>query len=284
MGKDVCGILGHPVSHSLSPQIFEFLAIRLKRPLLYRKLDVPPGRLRAFVGEALRRKDFRGWNVTIPHKVVVARFCSDLSDAARAMGSVNVVEFRGKRGPRGYNTDVIGIRETFREQKFKPRGREAVIYGAGGAAIAVGFVLGELGARRVVFEARTAARARRLALRLSRLFPRTCFEVGSTPRVAQDCGFDLYVNATPLGMKGFAKNELLPRDARKGALAFDLIYRPEKTSFLTAARRRGLRTVGGLDMLIWQAIGTWEIWFGPVRGRAELKAALVRRLRGMGRS
>jgi shikimate dehydrogenase len=267
-------VIGHPVSHSLSPDIFGFLAGRLKRSLIYRKLDILPEELSEITRKAQTTALFRGWNVTIPHKTALAGLCSDLSPAAKAMGAVNVVEFR-KRGARGHNTDVIGIRETLREQRFKARARGAVIYGAGGAALAVGYVLGELGAGRVVLQARNLAKARAAASRLGRIFRKTRYE--ATTKATGP--FDLYVNATPLGMQGFAENRLLARDARRGALAFDLIYRPEKTSFLASARRRGLRTVGGLDMLIWQAIGTWEVWFGPLRGKAPVKAALARHLR-----
>jgi shikimate dehydrogenase len=142
--------------------------------------------------------------------------------------------------------------------------------------------LGKLGARRVVIETRDSAKGRAVARRLGTMFQKTRFEAGAA-KGARSKGdvreFDLYVNATPLGMKGFGKNDLLSKTARKGALAFDLVYRPEKTSFLASARRRGLKTVGGLDMLIWQALGTWELWFGPIPGKARVKADLARYLR-----
>lgn len=269
-----CGVIGHPVDHSLSPDLFAFLADRLKRPLVYRRLDVLPEELSAFARTAEAGHLFRGWNVTIPHKTALAAYCRDLTPSAEAIGAVNVVEFTEK-GSLGHNTDVIGIRETMREQGFKPRGREAVIYGAGGAALAVGFVLGELGAKRVVIQGRTLHKAEEAAARLGKLFKKTHFD--SATEVTGE--FDLYVNATPLGMKGFPTNNLFPKDAKRKALAFDLIYRPEKTSFLAAARKRGLKAVGGLDMLIWQAIGTWEIWFGPVRSKARVKVALAKHLR-----
>ena len=81
----------------------------------------------------------------------------------------------------------------------------------------------------------------------------------------------LYVNSTPLGMAGFEKRSVLPKQVTPGAWAFDLIYRPEHTVFLKAAARLGLKTVGGLDMLIWQALATWEIWFGPLGSRARVR-------------
>jgi shikimate dehydrogenase len=267
-----CGVLGHPVSHSLSPDIFKFISRRLGREVEYFRLDVKPATLARFVADARRSGAFKGWNVTIPHKEKIARLCDELAPEARALGAVNVAEWRGKK-LRGFNTDVIGIRETLKESRF--RGREAVVYGSGGAALAVGYVLGELGLKRVIFQNRTLPRAKKAALRLGKIYPKTRFEA------SRDAGggFQLYVNATPLGMHGFPANHLLPEDAGPRALAFDLVYRPENTSFLEEARGLGLRQVGGLDMLVWQAIGTWEIWFGRVTRKHELKEALVRHLR-----
>jgi shikimate dehydrogenase len=269
----ICGVIGYPVSHSLSPEIFAFLASRLKRPLVYRRLPVMPEELPTFVKIAQLSQLFHGWNVTIPHKTELATYCDRLSPAAEAMGAVNVIAFRDGV-LQGHNTDVIGIRETLAERKFKAKGCSSVVYGAGGAAIAAGFALGEAGAARVVIQNRTEANARQVCARLSRIFRKTRFEATSN---AQG-DFDLYVNATPLGMEGFPPNALLPTRPKKGALAFDLIYKPARTSFLATAEDRGLKTLGGLDMLIWQAIGTWEIWFGPVKGKAGLKKALAKAL------
>jgi shikimate dehydrogenase len=113
---------------------------------------------------------------------------------------------------------------------------------------------------------------------LARAFPRTRF---LTNRASLAGAPGLYVNTTPLGMDGFAQKSLLPRDAQRGAWAFDVVYRPERTVFLEQARRQGLRPVGGLDMLIGQALGTYDLWFDPLSGtkRAALFSSLRRYLR-----
>jgi shikimate dehydrogenase len=206
----------------------------------------------------------------------MAGYCTELSPEAGAIGAVNVVQFLSEE-VRGHNTDVIGVRETLREQKFAMRGKRCLILGAGGAAAAVGYVLGEGGAGSVVFRNRDTAKARALAGALGKLFRRTEFVVGVGVEDGLD-DFDLYVNATPTGMKGFPVSLPVSMKKKRGALAFDLVYRPAKTAFLARAKRSGLASVGGLDMLIWQAIGTWEIWFGRVSSRNRLKSALKRHL------
>lgn len=279
----LAGVVGHPVSHSLSPQIFALLSKRIGTALDYRRVDLPPGSLDLAVDFNRATALFRGWNVTIPHKHAILAHLDHCSPEARALGAVNVVDFSRGRA-HGHNTDVMGIRATLAMQGWKPKGRSAVIYGAGGAAAAVGWVLGELKCPTVYLIARegcaSVARARALSRRLGKHFPRTRFlamtdrnEIPqSGPRRARSAFISpagpwhatagLYVNATPLGMQGYAATSPARAPLNPRALAFDLVYRPLITPFLRQAQRAGLTTVGGLDMLVAQAIGTWEIWFG----------------------
>ena len=183
----------------------------------------------------------------------------ELSPEAQGVGAVNVVHFRGSR-LRGHNTDVFGIKKTLEEQRYRVAGQSALLLGAGGAALAVAYALGQGRAREVFILNRSRGRALTLARRLTRLFPKTRFVVPG--RGAADfSSVSLYINATPLGMKGFPNETLLPTELNPDALAFDLVYRPEKTAFLKVASRKGLRTVGGLDMLIWKRLLPGNIWF-----------------------
>jgi shikimate dehydrogenase len=269
----LAAVIGHPVAHSLSPQIFAALCRSLGRQGLYRRLDLPPSELPLFFRAHAKRGLFTGWNVTIPHKEAMLRLVDKASPLARAVGAVNVVTF-GKDGAQGYNTDVYGIRQTLREQGCRVRGGRAVLYGAGGAARAVAAALGESGADEVWVVNRTAARARALCRRFRHLYPRTRF-VFAPSADAVPGEIRLAVNATSLGLKGRGSPALAPGVGSR-TLAFDLVYTERLTSFLSAAGRRGARTVNGLDMLIWQAIATWEIWFGRT-GRAEALKKNVRR-------
>jgi shikimate dehydrogenase len=252
----LAAVIGHPIAHSLSPDIFAFIARSLGLTLDYRRLDILPARLRETVRIFREHQLFVGWNVTIPHKVAMAKIVDERSAAADLLGAVNVVRFANGR-LLGDNTDVIGIETTFERHGIDVRRQRAVLYGAGGAATAVGYVLGKHHAAEVAIVNRTLAKARRVARRLGQAFPRTRFLVN--PPGSSEAA--LYVNTTPLGMQGFAQKSVLPPDAQRGAWAFDVVYRPEDTVFLQQARKRGLRPVGGLDMFIGQALGTYDLWF-----------------------
>jgi shikimate dehydrogenase len=269
-------VVGHPVSHSISPEIFRFLSRRLKKDLCYGRLDIAPEDFSAVVRSFKKSDFFLGWNVTIPHKETIAAAVDWLSPEARAIGAVNVVHF-SKGRLRGHNTDAFGIAQTLRENQVEVRGRTVVLFGAGGAARAMGYVLGSFGARQVFIANRSMARGRVLCHALTKAFRKTEFKAVSLTAVPDDAA--LYVNSTPLGMKGFTRQSLLPSRVKTPAVAFDLIYRPENTVFLQSARKQGLRTVGGLDMLLWQALRTWEIWLGPIPRRRYVKTALAKHLR-----
>lgn len=274
--RSLAAVIGHPIAHSISPDLFAFIARKTDRAIDYRRLDITPERLAATVRVFREQPLFVGWNVTIPHKTAIAKLVDERSEAAELLGAVNVVRFRDG-ALCGDNTDVIGVAMTFDRHGIDVRGRTAIVYGAGGAATAVGYVLGKRAAREVAIVNRTPAKARRIARRLGDAFPRTRFVVGERA----SAGASLYVNTTPLGMEGFSQRSLLPKDAQRGAWAFDVVYRPEKTVFLQQARKQGLRPVGGLDMLIGQALGTYDLWFTPLsRARRDaLFGALARYLR-----
>ncbi len=278
--KHAAGVLGHPVEHSISPRLFAFFTKRTGIVLDYRRFDVAPPRLRATL-DVLRDLDvLAGCNVTIPHKERAAALADHRSPAVELLGAANVVTF-ADGAMRADNTDVLGIALTFRRHAIDVRGRDVAVFGAGGAALAVGYVLGEQRARSVTFVNRTPARSRRVARRLQARFGGTAFAAGAV--APGDAA--LYVNATPLGMAGFPAISVLPAGARPGAVAFDLVYRPAQTAFLSDARQRGLRPVGGLDMLLGQAIATFRIWFGPRAARElETDAAFAALRRSVVRS
>src|SRR5262249_48928853 len=142
----------------------------------------------------------------------------------------------------------------------RARGKDALVFGAGGAARAAGWALGREGARRVRFSARTASRASRAARDLGRLFKRTRFSAGA-PQPAQ-----LWVNATPLGMKGFPDRTPAPKGLASPEVAVDLVY-GRRTAFQRDAARRGARVTDGAAMLAFQALRAWEFWEKPIGAR-----------------
>jgi shikimate dehydrogenase len=268
-------VIGHPIAHSLSPALFAEFARAAGIDFDYRAVDVHPDALETTLKRWENDPRFVGCNVTMPHKERVIPLLRSCSGAAQACAAVNVI--RRERGALvGENTDVAGIAATLAAAAFAPRGRSAVVFGAGGGARAVAAVLGEGGAARVWILARSLQRAQALAASAAARWPQTVF---TALELAADApAADAYVNATPLGQSGQPYRPLVPRGAPPGALAFDLVYRPARTPFLEEARARGLRTIGGFTMLLEQALATFEAWFAF---RPPLDAAARERLEAL---
>lgn len=259
-------LLGHPVSHSLSPTFQNVALGSAGLPLRYEALDVAPAELDTVL-DALIAANAAG-NVTIPHKERVAARCHRLSPLAERVGAVNT--FWVDRGTlSGDNTDVGGFLELLASTAPDiDRARPVAVAGAGGAAAAVMAALEREGFRDVRVRGRTAARAVALCDR----FPlaRPAHDTGALLR-----GAALVVNATPVGLDGQA----LPFDLdslEPDAVVIDLIARPDETALVRTARARGHRAADGLEMLVAQGALAFERWFGVAPDRAAMRRSLAR--------
>ncbi len=251
------GLFGRPVGHSSSPRLFAILGRLLKRPISYDAVEVNNGGFAAAVERACQA-GWRGANVTIPFKGDAARLAIRLTPEARLLGAVNTLRFG--RELTGHNTDAEGLRDALKRAGVKARGKEALIFGAGGAARAAAWALARDGARRVRFTARTAATAKKCVLDLAPSFPGTSFSWGG-PRNA-----DIWVNATPLGLKGYPDRSPAPTSLRAPEAAVDLVY-GKKTAFQRHAAALGANVFDGAAMLVFQALRGWEFWDKPLGGR-----------------
>lgn len=262
------GLFGYPVSHSRSPRLFARLGRLIKKPISYEAVAAAPGTLAAAVAAA-RDAGWRGANVTVPLKQEAAALASALTPAAKALGAVNVLRFGKKIA--GHNTDAEGLRDALRRSGVKARGKNALVFGAGGAARAAGWALARDGARSVRFCARTRSRALRTANDLQRRFPRTEFSSGAA------ISADIWINATPLGMKGFPDRTPAPRSLASPETAVDLVY-GRRTAFQRDAARRGAKVTDGTAMLVFQALRAHEYWDKPLGAarRGVLAERLIR--------
>ena len=264
----LAGLLGLPVSHSRSPRLHGYWLDRHGLDGAYLPLPVAPDRFAGAV-RALADLGFRGANVTLPHKEAALAACDAVEPAAARIGAVNTLVFRDGR-IEGWNTDAYGFLESLRDAApgFEPAGGPAVILGAGGGARAVAVALLDAGCPRVTLVNRTAARAEALARDLAAHGLGGRIAVADVPPLRDAA---LLVNATSLGMAGHggaghgavgygAAPDLaaLPPEA----VVADIVYVPLETPLLAAARGRGLRTVGGLGMLLHQARRGFRAWFG----------------------
>lgn len=261
------GVIGHPLGHSISPSIFDAAFRAAGVDATYEAWDTPPEALRGRV-DALRGDDFFGANVTVPYKEAVVPMLDALDELASRLGAVNTI-VHDVGALRGYNTDVAGFRRALEETGFEARGKRAAILGAGGAARAVAAVLIDLGMQTIFVSSRNWRRADAL---VSALRPVTSPGTQITWSHWEDGAFiralssaDLVVNATPVGTARSHLEGQTPTDTtliREDALVFDLVYNPPETPFLAGARQRGVRTAGGLSMLVYQAAEAFRLWTG----------------------
>lgn len=265
-------VIGDPVAHSLSPLLHQAMIDQTGAAYRYDVRTVRPEELPAFVRWA-KDGGCAGFNVTMPHKEAILPLLDEVDATAASCGAVNTVCIREGRAI-GHNTDGTGFLDSLAGQGFYPQGRTVLLLGAGGAAKAVGHALAAAGAGRVIVCARRLERAAALAAQLPGYGEGIVLAQDAIQQAASAC--DLLVNATPLGMAGspaFAGLDFL-QAMPPHAVVYDLVYHPRRTALLEAAARQGLRAVGGIDLLIRQAVRAFTFFTGETPDTAALYAAL----------
>lgn len=259
-------LLGHPVSHSLSPLFQNAALSKAGIPLTYETLDVTSKELRTALRQ-LKASNAAG-NVTIPHKIAVHDLCDTLTDLAAKVGAVNTFWFASGK-LHGDNTDVGGFEAAARALLGgETAGAQIVVFGAGGAAAAVLAAAEEWPGAKVMIVARSNERAAALALR----FPDVARAEKKVERAIR--GATLIVNATPVGQQG----EDQPIDVSlipKSAAVLDLVYRRGGTPWVKAARESGIRAADGLPMLLEQGALAFQRWFGKEPDREAMRLSIL---------
>ncbi len=250
----LAGVLGWPVRHSRSPLLHNYWLTRHGIDGAYVPLPVAPEDFVSAV-QGLRAAGFRGANVTIPHKEAALAVCTRIEPAARRAGAVNTLLFSGDNII-GSNTDGAGFVANLRAHGVEPTAGPALVLGAGGAARAIAAALLERGVQ-VSLANRSIDRAYDLAAVLPGL--RVIYWQERHAAVADHA---LLVNATAAGLHNTGPLDQDFSRAAPGLAVADIVYVPLRTRFLADAASRGLRTVGGLGMLLHQAAPGFAQWFG----------------------
>lgn len=262
-------VIGHPIAHSKSPLIHRFWLEQLGIVADYKALDVLPDNLGGYFAERADDANWRGCNITIPHKIAALEFVTDPGDVRGSIGAINTV-FRGDKGQLiGTNTDAGGFYGPISDVPLA--GETAVVIGAGGAARAVLFALAQADIGEVLLLARNALKGAALLAHFG-LKGRVLPMDARLPEAA------LVVNASPLGMTGQAPLDIDLSPLPEHALVYDLVYAPIETGLLKSARARELETVDGLEMLVGQAAIAFELFFGaapPQDGEDKLRIKLL---------
>lgn len=275
MTRPYAEVIGDPVSHSKSPLIHNFWLEKLGIDAEYRTCHVKPEELAGYFTQRRKDPDWRGCNVTIPHKEKVAPLIDCVEEGARKIGALNTV-WKADDRLYGTNTDVEGVAEAIGD--LDPSGRIAVVIGAGGAARSAFAYLERCGCEAVRVITRSPEKARGVVSDFA--LPVSVHAFDETQAFA---GASLLVNATQLGMSGQPEMPGPVLDTlggmSEGGLVFDMVYSPLRTALLTAAASRGLSAVDGLVMLVGQARTAFTRFFGQVPPRqhdAELRELLTR--------
>lgn len=252
-------VIGDPIAQSKSPLIHKHWLAQLGLEGDYRATRVEPGSLNRFMESRRADPDWRGCNVTIPHKQQIVALLREVDASAAAVGAVNCVVPGGDKLA-GFNTDIDGMASALDAIEF--RGRRAVLIGAGGAARAAVAYLEKRKAAAITILVRDPKKAESLRT----LAPSADFEVqriGEAKGITEPAAI---INASPLGMVGATQMpaSLLEFVAAHSADAtvFDMVYSPLETDFLRAGRDGGGQAVDGLTMLIGQAAKAFELFFG----------------------
>ncbi|UCB42380.1 MAG: shikimate dehydrogenase [Dehalococcoidales bacterium] len=263
----VCGLIGDPVEHTMSPAMHNAAYRQVGLDYVYIPFRVRAEELGKAI-DGMKAFNIRGLNVTIPHKVAVIPFLDKLDPLAEKIGAVNtIVNDNGVLT--GYNTDATGFLRALLEKGIEPRGKKALILGAGGASRAVSLILADSGAERLIILNRSQELdwAYELAGNISQLYNMDA-KAGELNRESLDSVMEridisILVNATSVGMMPDINNT--PVDAnlfRPGLVVFDVVYNPLRTRLLRDAEAAGAKTISGIEMLAWQGALAFEKWTG----------------------
>lgn len=277
------GIVGYPVSHSLSPKMHNQAFAALGLNYCYLPLPVSSRDLAQGI-EGLRAFGFCGFNVTIPHKEAVIPLLDEVDHMALVMGAVNTVVNRAGKLI-GYNTDGQGFLRSVAELwDYSARGEEIVILGAGGAARGIAAALASAGAAQVTLANRSRERAEKLCTEIQENFAGRFKVVDLAGRDLDSAlaNSSLVVQTSSVGMSPDVDAEPLidPERLNRSNLVYDIIFNPLETRFLAGARLRGCRIANGMGMLLHQGAIAFELWTGQQAPLEVMRQALLLKDRG----
>jgi shikimate dehydrogenase len=273
----IYGIFGHPVKHSLSPDMHNSAFNTLGLNSVYVAFDIDPESIEE-AARAIRVMGIRGINITIPHKQTIIPYLDEVSPDAKLTGAVNTV--KNENGKLlGYNTDVGGFLRAIREDlDFSPEGNTLFLIGAGGAARAVLSAFCMNGGAVVYITDIIKDKALELANQFKANFQNITIEtveLDNQNLIEQKFNeADILVNASPAGMDGVGSLDIPLTSLNKNAVVYDLVYKPPDTKLLKEAKQLGHKASGGLSMLLYQGAESFEIWTGKNAPVEIMKKAL----------
>ena len=256
----VYGIIGNPVSHSLSPILQNTLAKEMNIDMSYSAFHVTENIKEAIKGAFAL--DIKGFNVTIPYKKDMLEIVSDIDDRARKIGAVNTL-IKTENGYKGYNTDIIGLGMSLYNNNLSIKSKDIIILGAGGAAKAVLYLAIEEGVNSITLVNRNILKADELKAEVGvkDISVISLDDLKSNINLLDKDNYFVF-QTTNVGMHQNVEDCIIEDEAfyEKCDSGIDLIYTPFETSFIKKMKSKGKVCINGLDMLILQGVASFEIW------------------------
>ncbi len=256
-------LIGHPVEHSFSPYIQNYLAKKAGLDMCYMCFDVEEEEVGAAV-KGIKALGILGSNVTIPYKIKVMPHLDEIDKNAAIIGAVNTIKNQGGKLV-GYNTDGVGFVNSVLESGHALEGKRIIVLGAGGASRAVVVELAAAKVASISIRNNTLEKAEELGQQITTHFKGVKVSTGALALTNEDLAeADVLINTTPLGMS--KQKDLCPIDEQlippAHLVVCDIVYNPHDTKLLLWAKAHGLAVVHGIGMLINQAVHSFYLWTG----------------------
>jgi len=274
----VCGVIGDPITHSLSPALHNAAFNHLKLDFVFLAFKVEAAELENAM-RGIRGLGIRGLNVTMPHKTAVTRYLDEVDSTVKFLGSANtILNDDGKL--LGFNTDGVGALRALRENGVNPTGKKLLLLGAGGAAKAAAFSLAQEAEALCILN-RAPERAKELADALSRMLGKKVVGDSLSPSTIQKNlqDADILINATSVGMHpNISQSLVAPQWLKPDLTVMDIVYNPLETKLAKDAKAAGAKVISGVEMLLYQGAASFEIWTGLVSPIEVMRTAALNKL------
>lgn len=256
--KKIYGLIGHPLSHSLSPQIHQKLfEISKSKNSEYKLIDISQSEFNTFID---KMSNLDGFNITIPYKIKMSKHLKELDITAKKYGSVNTVNREPNGVYKGYNTDILGLLKSIHSAKLS-LSKNILLLGCGGVGRMIAIeAISQKGNLTIAVKNSSIKKAQKLKAEITKQYESANIEIVDINKISST-SFDLLINATPCGMfPKIDETPISPKICSKVSAIFDLIYNPYETMLMKNGKSYGSKIIGGLEMLVWQAAYAQQIW------------------------
>ena len=270
MGKSFA-VIGDPIDHSLSPNIHSAAFREMDLDSSYIAYRIPKGELAEGI-EGLKKIKIDGFNITIPHKIEMMKYLDKIDESCSLIGAVNTVS--NKDGVlKGFNTDMDGFLEPFKKKELKIADTKVLLLGAGGAARAIVAGFAKEKAKSITIANRTLEKASALSEFAKSIgLDANLIKIEDIKESAKD--YDIIVNATSIGLRN-EPSPIVFDGINEKTIVYDIVYMPMNTDFIKKAKENKATIIYGYEMLLGQAIRSFEIWHGIEAPYNAMKKALL---------